>query len=258
MILQYYLSGQEDRQREYDDCLQKNLDNPLISLVHILTEESLDLSYFRHAEKLVQTVIGERLTYEEAFNYANEFTTEEHNIWILANADIYFDESLQYLSDVDMNARMLALSRHDIQKDGSLRTLPPAYALGSQDAWIFIPPVPTEKMMTHFFLGIPKCDSRIAYEFMHIGYHVINPSKKIIVRHLDLTREINTIARSTVYSEMISEENMHKGKAVRPPYHYIYPTASLKGVQLWELAAIYVGLAMQLIRRTLSGLIKLS
>lgn len=252
LILQYYLPGQEARQRELDACLQENLDNPFIARVHLLTEEPVDLSHLRHTDKIVQTVIGERLTYERALHYANAHAGVG-DVWVLANADIHFDESLRYLADTDMKKKMFALTRHDIQKDGSMLPLPPAYAHGSQDAWIFSAPVPVEKMMTRFYLGIPGCDSKIAYEFMNAGYRVINPSKKIIVHHLDLTREIDPVERAKVYRGLTTEENMRAGKAAPPPYHYVYPTASLKGVRLQELVSIYFSFAIQLLRRTFSG-----
>jgi len=65
LILPVLRLRQEDRQRELDACLQKNLDNPFIARVYLLTEETVDLSHLRQSDKIAQTVIGERLTYEE-------------------------------------------------------------------------------------------------------------------------------------------------------------------------------------------------
>jgi SAM-dependent methyltransferase len=248
LILQYYVSGQEDRQRELDACLQKNLDNPFIARVYLLTEETVDLSHLRQSDKIAQTVIGERLTYERAFHFANAHA-RGGAAWILANADIYFDESLRYLADADMKGKMFALTRHDIQKDGSLMLLPPAYAQGSQDAWIFVPPVPLDTMSTRFSLGIPGCDSKIAYEFVKAGYRVVNPSKKIILHHLDLTREIDPVARAREYRAMSTAENIRAGKVVPPPYYYVFPTSALHGIPLWEEIKKYVEAGRELMRR---------
>jgi len=71
LIVQYYRCATPERQAEIDTCLRNNLLNPYLSAVHLLTEEQFDLSQFPNNDKIVQTVIGERLTFERAFQYAN-------------------------------------------------------------------------------------------------------------------------------------------------------------------------------------------
>jgi hypothetical protein len=247
LIVQYYRCGLEARQKELDTCLQKNLGNPYISAVHILTEEYIDFSHFKRQDKIRQTVIRERLSYDKAFHYANR--QDNGGVWILANTDIYFDESLRFLKDVDMTKKLFALTRHDIQKDGNIKILPAVYAHGSQDAWIFQTPVSTEKIFGGFNLGIPACDSRIAYEFFKAGYRVVNPSKKIIIRHLDLTRDIDPAVRANEYSGMNTSGNIAAGKVAPPPYYFMYPTVSLEGITFMELSKIYWANAVSLVRR---------
>ena len=251
LIMQYFQCGREDRQRELHACLQKNLDNPRIAKVHLLTEEPVDLSHLRRADKIAQTVIGERLTYERAFHYANAHAGGDE-AWILANADIYFDESLRYLAEVNMTGKMFALTRHDMQKDGSMKPIPAVFGQGTQDAWIFKPPVIMENMFADFYLGVPGCDSRIAYEFVKAGYRVVNPSKKIIARHLDLTRETDPLVRAREYRKMITEENVRAGKVVLPPHYYIFPTDALDGLPLWEYMKKYREVGIALLKRTAS------
>ena len=96
LIVQYYRAPEPARQEEIDACLRNNLDNALISQVHLLTEKEFDLTSFPHRDKIVQTVIGGRLTYEHAFRYAKEADPDGRDIWVLANADIWFDESLAW------------------------------------------------------------------------------------------------------------------------------------------------------------------
>lgn len=222
LIVQYYKCDDEARQQEIDVCLSKNLSNELISSIHLLSEQLYDLSRFQYHEKIKQTVIGERLTFETAFHYANEH--HENQIWILCNADIYFDSSLSNLDDAKLDVAVFALTRHDIQKDGTLKMVDPAFSHGCQDAWIFKTPISLDKLFAKFYLGIPGCDNRIAYELITAGYKIINPSNKIIVSHLDLTRDTNIFERNKEYARLMNEDNYNRGLSVPPPYQYhLYP-----------------------------------
>jgi hypothetical protein len=222
LIVQYYKCDNEARQEEIDFCLSKNLSNEFISSVYLLTEQLIDMSHFPHHEKIKQTVIGERLTFEMAFQHANQ--QHEDQVWILSNADIYFDGSLVQLNDAKLGDAVFALTRHDIQMDGTWKIVDPAYAHGSQDAWIFKTPIPLDKLYAKFYLGIPGCDNRIAYEFIKAGYKVINPSNKITIYHLDLIRRTNILERDKEYAKLMTEKNINKGLAAPPPYqYYLYP-----------------------------------
>lgn len=249
LIVQYYKCDSEARQEEIDFCLATNLNNKFISSVHLLTEQSYDMSRFPHHEKIKQTVIGERLTFEKAFQYANQHP--ENQIWILSNADIYFDGSLSYLIDAKLDEVVFALTRHDVQEDGTFKLVDPAFAHGCQDTWIFKTPLSADKLFAKFRLGIPGCDGRIAYEFIKAGYKVINPSNKIIIYHLDLTRRTNIFERDIEYAKLMTEENIGQGLAVSPPYQYhLYPVDQIDPdslemfkLQLSRFAAMHAELA---------------
>lgn len=226
LIVQYYKCARQDRQNEIDICLRNNLQNQYIHKIHVLTEEYFDFSGFPNEEKINQTVIGERLTFEKAFQHANQHQNDD--VWLLSNADIYFDDSLKRLYDVSMNNKLFALTRHDVLRDGSIRLVEAAFAHGCQDAWVFNTPILLEKMETKFYLGIPGCDQKIAYEFIAAGYIVSNPSRIIIISHLDLTSEVTIDERTKKYISMMSDENVIAGKVAPPPYQtHIYPTDQL-------------------------------
>lgn len=57
IILQYYSCPDKCRQEEIDACLKHNLENELISWVHLLIEESFNLKAFNHCDPITQTVI---------------------------------------------------------------------------------------------------------------------------------------------------------------------------------------------------------
>jgi len=227
LIVQYYRAATSERQCEIDTCLRNNLLNNHISAVHLLTEDEFDLTKFPNFEKVRQTVIGERLTYEKAFSYANDWP--EPVIWLLANADIYFDDTLRFLIDADLTNTVYALTRHDIQRDGSIRSVTVEFAHLCQDAWVFTAPIPLKRLFTSFYLGIPGCDNRLVYELILAGYNVINPSLTVTARHLDLCM-IEMGKRVDVYSHLINNHrNITIGKVAPPPYlGEIYPTHHLK------------------------------
>ena len=224
LILQYYCTLDSSRQAEINDCLCHNLHNELITFIHLLTEENIDFTSFRNQQKIIQMVIGERLTFHRAFQYANDYDPGGESIWILANADIWFDGTLSALTDAVLNKVVFALTRHEVQKDGSLAMVVPEFAHGSQDAWIFKTPIPVDRMYASFFLGIPGCDNRIAYELISAGYKLINPSLAIVIRHLDLARNLDIHERNEIYAEITKKEIDSQGKSVPSPYQcHLYP-----------------------------------
>ena len=244
LIVQYYKCGNEARQKEIDICLSNNLGNVFISSIHLLTEQFIDVSQFPHYEKIKQTVIGERLTFELALQYANQH--HESQIWILSNADIYFDGSLGCLNDAKLDDAVFALTRHDVRNDGTSKIVDPAFSHGCQDAWIFKTPISLDKLFAKFYLGIPGCDGRIAHEFIKAGYKVINPSEKIFIYHLDLMRTTSTFERDREYAKLMSDDNINRGLAAPPPYqYYLYPVDQIDPNSL-EMYKLYLSRFAQL------------
>jgi hypothetical protein len=115
--------------------------------------------------------------YSHLFAYANKILAG--CAVIIANADIFFDDSLALLDDVSLSGRMLCLSRWDENSDGLLVHFDRP---DSQDAWIFEAPV--LHIEAEFHLGVPGCDGRLAYEASKAGLTVCNPSRSIRAHHL--------------------------------------------------------------------------
>lgn len=83
LVTQYFRHLDSRVQAELDYVLLRNLANPVIDEVHVLTEIALDLTVLPnknnsnqaqvYAHKLHQYVLGHRLTFFDAFRYANTF-----------------------------------------------------------------------------------------------------------------------------------------------------------------------------------------
>ena len=101
---------------------------------------------------------------------------------VLANSDVYFDETLALVARLGRRD-CFALSRWDVQPDGSSRLFDePA----SQDVWCFRGRVP-DALEASFFLGWPGCDNRFAHEVARAGYALTNPARSLRCHHLHLS-----------------------------------------------------------------------
>jgi len=153
--------------------------------------------------KIVQLVVGERLTFARAFAYAHSNVRGSSSggssgggssgaaAVILANADIFFDGTLGGLASgrVSLEGRALALLRWDVGPDGALHWSP---RTDQQDAWVFESPLPAALRNAcageecSFPLGLLQADNRLAAILGDAGLRVSNPSLALVSRHLQL------------------------------------------------------------------------
>jgi hypothetical protein len=209
LIVQYFEVENADsmykilRQKEIDQCLKRNLENPLIDEIHLLNEKFYPFDFIdnKYKDKIKQIIIKERLKYSFVIEYYNKYIS--NTICILSNADIFMDESLEILRHVNFDNTVLALNRYeydseDINKSNILsglcdnsrdrhncRYLEPFQAsVWTQDVWIW-------KMKhlnikgVNFNLGVPGCDNSFAFLLDKHGYNVYNPSRLLSVNHYD-------------------------------------------------------------------------
>lgn len=189
-----------DRQKEIDETLQRNVDNPFISKIYLLNETKYSFS----SDKICQIIIGQRLQYSDAIKFANEMGTND--IFLLANNDIFFDQSLNFLEKMDWNNLIVVITRHDMLKngkisspknyrtpEGSLFRVDPRY---SHDAWAF--KTPMIKFDCDFLLGKGNCESSFAYEAQFAGLEMKNgyPHIKAIHHHASNIRNYRGLSDS--------------------------------------------------------------
>lgn len=183
LLVGFYEDADDARTAEFVECVRRNCVNPGIDRIVVFIEDSVGAEGLRRrrpvfAESKVYLVEhGRRLSFADLFEYANRHLAGA--AVTIANADIFFDETLTLLDSVPLAGRLLCLSRWDEQEDGTARHFDNPY---SQDAWIFEAPV--QKFSNDFGLGMPGCDNRLAYEAERAGLVVSNPSRSIRARHL--------------------------------------------------------------------------
>lgn len=196
LFINYYKDSNPERQKELDYCLNMNLNNPLLDKICALSEYDVP-----GAETIL---FRDRPTFNDFFSLANE-RAEPGDISIIANTDIYFENSLRYILQMGEN-EAFALSRTD------------NLSWDSQDAWIFRGPI--KKMDADFFMGRGGCDNRLAYEMARAGYKVSNPALTIKAIHL--------------HASQVRHYNEHTEK-VRRPYLLVPPAHLGQEVQLTEI-----------------------
>ncbi|MFM1902656.1 MAG: hypothetical protein RLZZ440_556 [Planctomycetota bacterium] len=130
---------------------------------------------------------GGRKTFADLFTLAAERFPGE--VCVVANSDIAFDASLaaaEALLRRGARPTLIALSRWDDPSGPSMegRIDPTTWRFysHSQDTWMFVagrlPP-----FGAGFTLGIPACESRLAYEAVAAGVAVINPALSVQTWH---------------------------------------------------------------------------
>lgn len=159
----YYKDNSAIRQAELEFCLQKNIDNPLIDKIVLICEEEPP----QHPK--IHPLFEGRPTYKRFYDLIRIYASHS-DISIVANSDIYFDDTL---GKILLNGKTaIALSRYDV-KPGCAPKL--HNCSGSQDTWIFMGKVLPVRY-SDFHLGIPGCDNRMAWELHRAGYKLINPA----------------------------------------------------------------------------------
>jgi hypothetical protein len=174
-----YEDPDPNRRNELFECLKRNIENTCLEEIHLFAEDSVHFDRIQ-SPKIHVIAHGRRVTYHDLFSYANNRLPGRRVI--IANADIFFDDSLTRLTPYDLSGRLLCLSRWDVQTDGSSSFFrQPA----SQDAWIFDTPI--REFTCDFHLGVPGCDNRLAWEAERAGLALSNPARSLRANHLHLS-----------------------------------------------------------------------
>ena len=107
-----YISDNEMTNVDLANAVRRNLDNPYIAEVVTLSERLYKFDGIPYIGKLTQHLLDRRLTFQDAFQFANSYYPGR--LVIISNADVYFDCSLARIckpisNQVDMTNRVFAL-----------------------------------------------------------------------------------------------------------------------------------------------------
>jgi hypothetical protein len=208
LMIPLYSENNYARVQEYLFCLDKNLQNPAIEKIHVVFDTSCEKCNFILLNELYKRpitidFIEHRATYNYFFKRANELYPGRKII--VSNADIFFNETLEKLSNYDLAHKFLAITRWQYNNDGSITPYLRGGGISevSQDVWIFstpIKPFPNDNIE----LGSLGCDGKIARQAYLSGLEVINPSLSVQCCHVHLTNVRHYPARSFKNNELMS------------------------------------------------------
>ena len=94
LLINYFTPPNLQRYSEYITCIHENLGNKLIKQIIVFVSDNSEFNFTHKKLKVIQ--VKGRPTYKDYFDYCNKHLKDE--VCILANTDIFFDESLEVLN----------------------------------------------------------------------------------------------------------------------------------------------------------------
>ena len=188
LLTNAYWEKNEKRWAEYASALHRNIDSGLFAEIHIQVEgwypPSNDFAVDYSIKGLSQVKVWlrpwGRMTYADWFMFRRNLGNID-DLHVLANADIYFDDTLKLLDKYKLPETLLCLSRQNVNADGT--TSPVTNPALSQDAWIWQGRM-CKSLRCDWPLGEIGCDSRVARVAQEADLLVLNPSLSINALHL--------------------------------------------------------------------------
>jgi hypothetical protein len=108
LLVDYYKFSlpNPNRQQELDTCFYDNINNENFYKIHVFSDDELPFIN----NKIIHNKPNKRLTYKDYFNYAKH-NIPENDIVVLANSDIYFDDTISKINNLNLASTVLALTR---------------------------------------------------------------------------------------------------------------------------------------------------
>tara|TARA_Y100001980_G_C14541104_1_gene318992 strand:+ start:704 stop:2122 length:1419 start_codon:yes stop_codon:yes gene_type:complete len=221
LFQQFYIPKDDKRKKEINECLKKNIKLKSITKVVLLNERIYTIDELGITEnenkKVEQIVIKIRLKYKIFFEVAQRFT----GYLLLANSDIYFDETLVNIYKSPLYNERSCYAQLRIEHNKKLF----GPRSDSQDAWLFHSKhLQLNTQHSDFELGMPGCDNKITIILAMNNYKLYNEPYRIKINHLHT-----------------SNIRGYTGKDVIPgPYLMVLPFLSIKNYETKNLNSIEV------------------
>lgn len=235
LIQQYYVPDDKMRRKEINYCLKKNVSSGLFDKIVLLNEkmyDKYDCSVIDN-DVVEQVIIGSRLTYFKAMDFAKK-SLPQYSYVVLANSDIYFNNTLNSMLKLNMEKTFLALLRFDLKGDLFDKDYQDIHIFGpradSQDTWIWQnTPQFNPKPEADFPLGKKGCDNAITSIFLKQKYRVLNPAFSIQTIHVHMS-EMRTYSQKEIiyypFYTMVNPHNIASFYTTRDIDNYVVHTGN--------------------------------
>lgn len=201
LFQQYYIPKDPNRRKEINYCMKKNIKSGFFDRIILLNEKIYDKYDLKELEdpRVNQVNLKRRMTYQDVINITKH-SLPEHCYVIIANSDIYFQETLFSMFNINLNKTLLALLRFDVLGDLYDKEYQQINIFGprsdSQDVWIFKKQddLPED---AGFSLGVNGCDNAVASTFFKKKFRVLNPAFNIQTMHVHMS-DIRTYNKNAI------------------------------------------------------------
>jgi hypothetical protein len=243
LFQQYYVPKLPNRRREINYCMKKNVHSGYFDKIFLMNEKIYDKFDLRELDDPViqQINLKRRMTYQDVIDYTKT-NLPKHCYVVIANSDIYFNETLFSMFNINLHKTLLALLRFDLIGDLYDKDYQQINIFGprddSQDVWIFKkqPGLPSD---ASFYLGQKGCDNAISGVFLHSKFRVVNPAFNIQTIHVHMSDHrtydkqkivyypyYNMVAPHTIMNKQIktpTDENVVYRTPKSESYEQLYP-----------------------------------
>jgi len=192
LLTSLYNETTPNRKTELILSLEHNIQNELIQRIVVFydsgkgTDEEV-LQLLNETDKIDVIHTDSRPYFYQMMKMANSKSNE---LFIIANSDIVFDQSLNLVSQFYMKNKLFALTRWDFTDEETIKPrIQNNKIMGSsQDAWIFRSPVNLDEFRDTEFekiqLGTWNCDCALNHFFLNSSVQILNPCLDIKVLHV--------------------------------------------------------------------------
>lgn len=202
LFVPYYNDNAVFRQSELDWCVKNNCENFLIDNLYIFPESRRNRLPILSSK--AQTIhYDRRITYFDIINFINSMVDSYRYYNIIANTDIYFDNTIELIKTMNMEKVCLSLTRWESNPGNGDPYMFMNYQ--SSDVWVFKSYISLE-INCDFFMGVPGCEGRFNFEIAKVGYKVYNPAKSIRCLHYHTSGKRNW-----------TEDDRIRGDSFNPP-----------------------------------------
>lgn len=179
LFVEYIKTNDLYRQSEYEYCLKRNIESNLFDNIYVITQYELPVINYN---VYILPLFGYRTNYQNIFDLPEASNSDDLNF--ISNSDIWFDETINLLTNKITNEIAIGLSRHypeddyyfinGFHHDGKA-------APESNDVWCWKGKCRVQN--AKFPVGYYACDGRIMQCFVEAGYRVYNPAKDVKIWH---------------------------------------------------------------------------
>lgn len=231
LIIQYCHHSNSERQKEYDLCLEWNLENKAISKIYHLTEKEIYIpEKFLNHPKFEVVHFGKWMTFRDIITFANQNLSGK--IVATCNLDIFLDNSEEtdwnQLEKILEKRFVLCLSRHEYlaPKEFDPRLEDIGYC-NCQDAWFWKSPLNLlPSVDLNFEIGLLGCDNAFADRLLRMKYAPLNLRDQFKIYHYDIARNksgnnyMNVHYTETRQGKKESSYPEEKGQFLLPHLNY--------------------------------------